>query len=198
MKKVIFGGLFGGIVLFAWSCLSWMVLPFHGQTINNFKDTAAVQATIMLNVDKAGVYTIPACPMKSTASPEAKEVLKKEAMAQRTQGPVAFAIVNPNGVGAMPVNMIKALLASIIGVMLVTWLLFQTSIESFFGRVLFFTVFGLAASVVAIYPVSNWWGLPLFNTLIDTADLVIGFFLAGLLISFCASRCEATSGKKRK
>lgn len=198
MKKVIFGGLFGGIVLFAWSCISWMVLPFHAQTINNFKDTAAVQTTMMLNVDKAGVYTIPACPMHSTASAEAKEVLKKEAMAQRTKGPVAFAVVNPNGVGSMPVNMIKALLASILGVMLVTWLLFQTSIESFFGRVLFFTVFGLAASVVAIYPVSNWWGLPIINTLIDTADLVIGFFLAGLLISFCASRCEATSGKKHR
>lgn len=195
IKKLVVGGLVGGIIVFAWGCISWMVLPFHGQVMNNFKDTAAVQTTMMLNVDKPGVYLIPACPMHSTASAEAQKELKKTAMAQREKGPFAMTVVNPNGLGSMPMAMGKALLLDIIGVALAIWLLFSSGgTQTFIQRVLFFAVFGLAAGVVGVLPAWNWWGFPCKAAGLDILDLVIGYALAGVVIAFCSARCEA---KKR-
>ncbi|MBI4970383.1 MAG: hypothetical protein HZC17_00880 [Candidatus Omnitrophica bacterium] len=196
MKKMLIGGLLGGAVIFAWGMFSWMVLPFHMQTMNNFKDEAAVQTTIMLNVSKAGVYGIPGCPRHETASGEAQNVLKKKAMEQMAKGPVAYVIVSPNGIASFPVLMLRSLAIQIVGLLLVILLFSQTSISSYLGRVLFFTTFAAAASVVGIVPCWNWWGFPVVDTLLEAADLLIGYTLAGLLIARCSECCQ-TSGKKK-
>ncbi len=36
------GAIAGGLVVFAWGAISWMVLPFHEKTIHTFGDQASV------------------------------------------------------------------------------------------------------------------------------------------------------------
>jgi hypothetical protein len=57
---------------------------------------------------------------------------------------------------------------------------------AYWRRVLMSTVVGLAIAIVGHLPAWNWWGFSLQYTLIEIADLVIGFTLAGVLIAWTA------------
>ena len=59
MKAVIKGTIVGGIIAFIWGAVSWMVLPWHMNTMEHFKSDSSVQATILRNAPKSGVYVIP-------------------------------------------------------------------------------------------------------------------------------------------
>ncbi len=184
IKKLVLGGILGGIIVFAWGMVSWMVLPFHMQCISMFKDEKAVETTVMLNVDKAGQYMIPSCPTKhKTASPEAQNELKKQAMTQMEGGPVAYMVVNPKGLGPMWQMMLKGFLIQTAGAFLAVWLLLSANIKSYFGRYLFLIVFSVAVAILAYLPAWNWWGYPCKDTLIDMADVIIAYILAGLVIA---------------
>jgi hypothetical protein len=65
----------------------------------------------------------------------------------------------------------------------VTWLLLQTANLSYRRRVGFVVVVALAAGVVAHVPFWIWWKFSTSFTLVEFADLIIGWGLAGLLIA---------------
>ena len=49
IRALIKGGIFGGIILFVWGFISWVVLPWHTITLNKFKDEAAVEQALTAN-----------------------------------------------------------------------------------------------------------------------------------------------------
>ncbi len=184
LKKLILGGLIGGVIIYAWGVVSWMVLPFHSKSMEKFKDDVAMQETIMMNVDKAGIYMLPTCPMKrGTADPAALKELKKQACAQFETGPVVYSVINPKGIGPMWQSMTKGFAIQLLGALLAVWLLLQANLKSYFRRVIFITVFSVAVAVLAYLPAWNWWGYPCFATLVDMADVVIAYVIASFAIA---------------
>ena len=58
-KSIVKGAIFGGIILFVWYMISWMALPWHKSTMNVFKNSSEVEAFMMKETPKSGIYVLP-------------------------------------------------------------------------------------------------------------------------------------------
>ena len=85
----------------------------------------------------------------------------------------------------MPLHMAVGLGIQILGAGLVTGLLLlvKKPKTSFTEKLGFVILFALAAGVICHLPFWNWWGFNVRFTLLSLADLLIGWFLAGLVIA---------------
>lgn len=148
-----------------------MVLPFHSQTLLSFKNETLVESALMASLDKGqgGIYLLP--------KPHSKESEQSNAR------PFAFVAMSPNGWGSMGTQMAVSFLLQVLGAALVTGLLLKTAGMSYWGRVLFVVIFALAVGVIAELPQWNWWRFSLAFVGAEIFDLVIGWFLAGLVIA---------------
>lgn len=170
LRKLILGGVLGGIILFIWSALSWMVLPWHMKTLQSFKDDNAVSQILTANSTQSGMYMLPSPQMKTS-------------QATPSQGPVMFAAVRLEGMPSMVREMIIQFIIQIVAAFLVTWLVMKTAGLSYLGRVGFVIVFALTAGIVTDLPYWNWFSFDTSYTLVALADLMVGWFLAGLVIA---------------
>jgi hypothetical protein len=171
-KQIAIGAIVGGVILFVWSAISWMALPWHMMTMTPFKDDHAVAQAIVANTDRSGVYFLPSSDQNLMAS-----------------GPLVYAAIRREGMTSIVPNLIKALAIDVVSAALVMWMLLQLSDRSFMGRVAFIVVLALVIGVAARLTDANWWGFPAGYTAVSIVELVIGWFLAGLAMArFAAPR----------
>src|SRR5213592_4004538 len=197
LKSLSLGGLIGGLVLFAWGVVSWMLLPWHLATLEKFKDEAKVAQALTANATKSGVYLLPNVHKHEPGMPEAKakkaEAKGKKAEAKRKkaeaegmkrmiQGPFMFAAVNLQGTSGSGAALPIQLVTTIVSALLATWLLMNTTLPGYWPRVGFLVVLALTAGVICHVPDWNWWGFSAGYTAVAFADLLIGWTLAGLAI----------------
>src|SRR5881397_2201976 len=212
LKSLSIGGLIGGLVLFAWGVVSWMLLPWHLATLEKFKDEAKVAQALTANATKSGVYLLPNVHKHEPGMPEAKakkaeakgkkaeakgkkaeakgkktEAKRKKAeaegMKRMIQGPFMFAAVNLQGTSGSGAALPIQLVTSIVSAFLATWLLMNTTLPGYWPRVGFLVVLALTAGVICHVPDWNWWGFSAGYTAVAFADLLIGWTLAGLAIA---------------
>jgi len=171
MSKCIKGGVLGAIILFIWSFVSWMVLPWHENSIHTFKDETAISQIIQSNASVSGIYFSPSYKAADANTPP-------------PQGPTVFAAVHLEGAqGSMTMPMVISFLTYLVAAFLVAWMLSKMNGSSYFQRVMFVVVFALAAGVVTDVPYWNWFKFDMNYTLIMMADLLVGWFLAGLVMA---------------
>lgn len=158
-------GIMGGIVLFIWSFISWMVLPWHATTSQVFQSEVAVSQAITANAPVSGIYILPA--------------VKGE-----TAGPMVFASVNLGGApSSMTMSLGVSLLAEIIAATLVAWLLMKTNKLNYLNKVAFVVAVAVVAILVKDLSAWNWMGFDTHYTLVMMADTLVGWFLAGLVMA---------------
>ena len=181
MDKVIKAGILGGIVLFIWSAISWMILPWHENTLNKFKVEPAIVQAITANITGPGIYFSP--QVKESAG-QAKDTVASDTQAN-TAEPMIFAAVSTIGkTNAMARAMGISFITQVLSAMFVAWLLLQAKGLSFIGRVGFVIVFALAASLITHIPYWNWFGFDTHYTFVEISDLLVSWFLAGLVLAF--------------
>jgi hypothetical protein len=205
LKALSLGGLIGGLVLFAWGVVSWMLLPWHLATLEKFKDEAKVAQALTANATTSGVYLLPNVHKHEPGLTEAKgkkaemkgkkaEAKGKKAEAKRKkaeaegmkrmiQGLFMFAAVNLQGTSGSGAALPVQLVTSIVSAILATWLLMNTTLPSYWQRVGFLVILALTAGVICHVPNWNWWGFSASYTAVAFADLLIGWALAGLVIA---------------
>ena len=179
-KGLALGTLLGGIIVFVWMMVSWMVLPWHCTAMNQFKDEAAVAAVVMENTEEDGVYVLP-----SMCGPGSME----EHMAATRKGPVMFAAVRKYGADMeSPAPYIIGFIITLLSAFLITYLWMFSGGTGYWRGVGFFTLVGLVVGVVGGLPNWNWWGFSIEYVGVEILDSVIAWFLAGLVISGVAKR----------
>jgi hypothetical protein len=188
-KSLLMGGLLGGIVVFAWSFISWTVLPWHTSQMLAFTNEAEVASVLSKNMTTAGIYYMPASP-KNYASLSAEE--RKAADARMEEklkaGPTMFGVVLPNEIMNMPKMMGVSLLFDILAALLITMLVMKTGDMTYAGRVSFIVTAALAVGIIAFVPFWIWFCYPTGWTLVMIADTLVGWLLAGLVIAKVAPR----------
>jgi hypothetical protein len=171
---------FGGFVLFIWGMFSWMMLPFHHSHIRKFTDESSVAAVIKKNAPSSGIYELPNT-FAYTEGTTREEMA--EGLEMMEEGPYMFASVRVNGVGKMSAWPFAAsLIVHMIGAFIAIWLLLQTKGLSSKKQVGFITLFGFGVGILGLLPDWIWWGFPVGFIAVNSVDLVIGWFLAGLCI----------------
>ncbi len=175
MFKVLVAAILGGIIFFAWNSLSWIVLSWHQQTINHFEHEEVVAESLNSNIDKAGIYLIPNIDHK----PDSDDM-----DTTTSNSPFTFISYQPSGmVRSMEDSMKFALINSILISILIVMLLSCTSDLGYMARVFFVTMTGMVGALLGHVPNWIWWGFDANYTIVMIADVLIGWFLAGLIIA---------------
>ncbi len=185
-KMIVKCGVIGGVIIFLWGMLAWIVFPWQSQVLKKFNNEQMVYDVIKENMTESGVYVLP--NMYTYASGMDQQQLNKEAVDQNKMmlaGPVMFAAVTQEGVSdKMTIgSFIVYLIIQIVGVTAAVWLLSKTMIRGFKHQVLFFTCFGALIGLLGILPLWTWWGFSIAYVFTCWIQLVIGWCLAGLAIA---------------
>ena len=156
-----------GVVLLVWGFVSWVILPWHDMVTNRFTNEPAVMQVLKENAPRAGVYTLPFSPEDHRAGETS-----------------AFVNVLPEGFDTSMVRLMGgALLGQWIGALLVVLLLAHTAGLGYWRRVLFVTLVGLAIAFISHLPYWNWFGFSTRYVAVMIVDILIAWFLAGLVMA---------------
>src|SRR5580692_11805421 len=124
-KKAIRGAIIGGIIVFLWCLISWMVLPWHVMVLKKFNDEGSVAHIIKNNAPESGVYVLPNTYKYNPSTPGQE---MEAGMKMMQNGPTMFASVQVEGFGQKSARpFIVSLILQIIGAGIVTWMLLQTN-----------------------------------------------------------------------
>ena len=192
--RIALGTILGAVVLFVWSALEWMVIPWPGDPLRGFTNEDAVVQTIKANVPRSGNYLIP-MEVKRTAgmTDEQYRTAVQNAENRVMQGPMIFASVRLEPMGSMVRYMVVGFITDVIAVLLACILLLHTNAVLYAGRVGFVAGLGVLIFVGGHLDEWNWWGFSNAYMLMQFGVLVIGWILTGLVISiFVRGRVTAT------
>jgi hypothetical protein len=182
-KKLILGAVLGGLAVFVWGTIWWMALPFSESNLQKFGNEDAMTQAIVDNAPRSGVYFLPNSHSEAGATAETKAAAEAAAWERMQRGPIVFASIQREGFTSMTTAMLSSLLINMIGALLFTWLLMQTKGLNYLHSAVFIAVAALAAGVITRLLDWNWWGFSTGYTVFAIVDIVIGWFLAGLVIA---------------
>lgn len=183
-KPLVLGGVLGGLTLFLWGAISYMALSWHGTTLEKFTDEALVAQALTANASRSGMYILPNPHKQEPGTTETQQQAAMEgAKARMMHGPFMFASVSLGGTRDMGQALLLNVLSDILAAALATWLLRQTAHLSYGRRAGFVVVMALTTGLAAHVPSWIWWQFSTSFTLVEFADLLIGWGLAGLVIA---------------
>jgi hypothetical protein len=192
--KIFLVGLLGAIAMFAWTSIAHMVLPLGEAGVQNTMDDEALLAALKANVkDKDGLYTYPSMGL----GPDATHAQMSEAMktfpAKLEKNPSGFFLYHPAGSRAMDMGKFLTIefVTELCEALLAVWLLAQTRIVTFGGRLGFVTAAGIMAAIATNVSYWNWWGFPTVYTASYMFIQVVGFFLVGFVAAIMFRRVTA-------
>jgi len=184
--KILLAGILGGVVMFIWTSIAHMALPLGEAGLREIPNESAVLSAMQSNIgEQTGLYIFPGPGVgKNATRQEKNEAMKHmgEKMATNPSGILMYhAPGRPMAFGKLlGIEFGTELLEAI----LVVFLLAQTSIASFAGRVGFVLVAGILASIATNVSYWNWYGFPCVYTASYMLIQIIGFFLVGIVAAF--------------
>jgi hypothetical protein len=192
--RILFAGLLGAIAMFFWTFISHELLPLGEAGVQNTTDDTALLNELKSAVkNKDGLYIYPSMGL----GPDATHAQRSEAMhtyeEKLGKNPSGFFIFHP--AASRPMNMGKYLtiefITELCEALLAVWLLAQTRIVTFGGRLGFVTAAGIMAAISTNVSYWNWWGFPTVYTASYMFIQVVGFFLVGVVAALMFRRVTA-------
>ncbi|PYV88973.1 MAG: hypothetical protein DMG90_12930 [Acidobacteria bacterium] len=182
-KRILLAGMLGAIAMFIWASLAHMVLPL-GET--GFKEIPSEQA--VLNSLQAslgtqpGLYIYPGLGLPPGATREQKNEAMKAAEQKLATTPSGLLLYHPPGAeGFSARRLITEFITEMAEVLIAVFLLSQTRISSYGGRVGFIMLVGLAAVITTNVSYWNWYGFPGNYTLAYMFTGFMGYLFAGMV-----------------
>jgi hypothetical protein len=192
--RILLAGLLGAIAMFAWTAIAHMALPLGEAGVQNTMDDDALLAALKANVkDKDGLYVYPTMGLGPNATHAEQSKAMETFPAKLEKNPSGFFLYHP--AGSRPMNMGKFLTTEFVTelceALLAVWLLAQTRIVTFGGRLGFVVAAGIMAAISTNVSYWNWWGFPTVYTASYMFIQVVGFFLVGLVAAIMFRRVTA-------
>jgi hypothetical protein len=181
--KILFAGILGGIAMFIWTSIAHLMLPLGEAGISEIPNESAVLNAMQSNIgDQTGLYIFPGLGVgKNATRQEKSEAMKhmNEKIAANPSGILMYhAPGRPFAFGkALGIEFVTELLEAI----LVVFLLAQTRIASFAGRVGFVLVAGILAAIATNISYWNWYGFPSVYVGSFMLIQIVGFFVVGIV-----------------
>ena len=179
-KRVILGGLLGGVALFFWGAVAHMLTPLGATGFSRLPVDRedALRASMKAAVTADGMYLYPGADMNKpmTTSEEAVWTAKLK------DGPSGLLLIRT---GAVEPGMSRQLMTefgtNVVSAVLAGLLLAATRLR-FAGRVGFVTLLGLFATLTVNVPYWNWYGFRTDFTAAALIEHVVGWLIVGLVL----------------
>jgi hypothetical protein len=181
--KIILAGILGGIIMFAWKFVGHDLLPLGHTGVHEIPNEAAVLDAMKSNIgDGHGLYIFPGTGFGDNATSEQEKQAMKELPQKMAANPSGVLIYHPPGRTFSFGKLLGIEFATDLAqAILVIFLLAQTDIRGFGGRVGFVLVAGILAAITTNISYWNWYGFSTRYTAAYMLIEVIGFFLIGLI-----------------
>src|SRR5262245_57995724 len=180
--RILLAGTLGEIAMFVWTSIAHMALPLGETGINEIPNESAVLSAMQSSMGgKTGLYIFPGLGVGKNATREEKNEAMKQMQQRIAANPSGILMYHPPGRQfgfgkSLAIEFITEVLQSV----LVIWLLAQTRINSFAGRIGFILMAGILASVTTNVSYWNWYGFPGVYTASYILIEIVGFVLVGV------------------
>lgn len=180
MKKILLGSIIGGLLLFIWQSLSWMVMDLHVKAHSYTEKEAAIMTVLNTELTEEGQYMLPGYKPGATQA-------ENEAKATANLGK-PWAMVSYHKSFEMPIatNIIRGLVVNILLMALFCWILSKITVPKFSTIFLASIFAGLIVFLNGIYTGHIWY--PTFDLMAHFVDYVVGWGLAGLWLGWWYSK----------
>ena len=180
--KILVTGILGGIVMFIWTSVAHMALPLGEAAIREIPNESAVLSAVQSNIgDRTGLYIFPGPGVGKNATRQEKNDAMKHMVEKIAVDPSGILMYHAPG---RPFTIGKWLGiefgTELLEAILVLFLLAQTRIVSFAGRIGFVVVAGILAAITTNVSYWNWYGFPCVYTASYMFIQIAGFFLVGI------------------
>ncbi|HJZ78858.1 MAG TPA: hypothetical protein VKD91_00890 [Pyrinomonadaceae bacterium] len=184
IKQLTLGAVLGAVVLFGWSFVAWTFVPWPGEPLRSFTNDEAIVAAIKANAPRSGNYLLPS-EVKRTAGMTDEQFQKasQDSMNRMMQGPIIFTAIRLEPFGSFPRALVFKFVTLLVAALLATLLLVQTNGLSYGKRVLFLTIPAALIFLGTNADEWNWFGFSNSYTAMQLSVLLIGWFLAGLVMA---------------
>ncbi|PYK28103.1 MAG: hypothetical protein DME52_02140 [Verrucomicrobia bacterium] len=181
--KILVTGILGGIVMFIWTSVAHMALPLGEAAIREIPNESAVLSAMQSNIgDRTGLYIFPGPGVGKNATRQEKNDTMKHMVEKIAANPSGILMYHAPG---RPFTIGKWLGiefgTELLEAILVVFLLAQTRIVSFAGRIGFVVVAGILAAITTNVSYWNWYGFPCVYTASYMFIQIVGFFLVGIV-----------------
>jgi hypothetical protein len=195
--RILLAGIVGGIVMFVWTSIAHMALPLGEAGINEIPNESAVLGAMQSSIgDKTGLYIFPGLGVGKSATRQERSEAMKQMQQRIAANPSGILMYHPPG---RPFAFGKALAfefsSEVLQAILVIWLLAQTRIGSFAGRVGFALIAGILAAIATNVSYWNWYGFPSVYTASYILIEIVGFVLVGVIAALVLRRPDSGSIK---
>jgi hypothetical protein len=192
--RILLAGLLGAVAMFAWTAIAHMALPLGEASVQNTMDDDALLSALKSTVkNKDGLYIYPTMGLPPDATHAQQSAAMEKYPEKLEKNPSGFFIFHP--AGSRPMNMGKFMtiefITELCEALLAVWLLAQTRIVTFGGRIGFVTAAGIMAAISTNVSYWNWWGFPTVYTASYMFIQLVGFFLVGLVAALMFRRVTA-------
>ena len=186
MKRMCLAACLGCVALFLWSGLSHSVLLI-GTGFTPLPQEEVTTKALSSAIKQQGLYFFPGRDFRHSTPEQEASRLERD----RT-GPTGIIIYRP--VGGEPFSASKLLiqlLASFVTALIISYVASLMAV-SYWERVVAITLLGLMACSTVGVIFWNWYEFPASFFVAQMLDLVVGCFLAGLVIARVAPRWRAS------
>jgi hypothetical protein len=191
--RIILAGVLGGIAMFIWTSIAHMVLPLGEAGIRELPNEQTLLTALQTGLgDKEGLYLFPGLGIGDNPTKQQQSEAMTRYPEKLANNPSGFLMYHPPG--ARPLAMGKWLtvefLTELLEIILAVFLLAQTRIVSFGGRVGFIFVIGIVAALATNVSYWNWYGFPGIYTAAYMTTQIVGFLCAGLGAAFVLRKVQ--------
>ena len=192
--KLLVAGLLGGIVMFIWTSIAHMALPLGEAGIGEIPNESAVLSSMQSTIgEQSGLYVFPGPGVGKNATRQEKNDAMKHMVEKMAANPSGILMYHAPG---RPFTFGKWLGiefgTELFEAILVVFLLAQTRITTFAGRVGFVLVAGILAAITTNVSYWNWYGFPSAYTAGYMFIQIVGFFLVGIVAALVLPRRAPT------
>ena len=169
--------MIGALILFIWNALSWMVLPFHSNTLKSIPENAFDTAMLQENLIEDGVYHYPGIPNDNS------DESFKEMEHKLKAGPRITLMVYKKGETEFfnPKTLILNLVFNLLTVVVLLSIVSQFKNKAINNVIWKTRLIGLLIGLDSDLPQMNWYMFPVKYTFVNIMDHLVSFLLLGLL-----------------
>lgn len=181
LKQIIIGGIVGGITLFVWGFVSWVVLTWHHDTIQQHDGVSTVVENVTDHISESGVYYFPPLTFDRT---DAEKMADWEDLLRA--GPRGYLVLQAEpGDPMAPMVLIRGFVAYAVAAMMASLLLIAAlpSLPNYRSRVVFVAALGVFTVISCYVVAAAFEEFPLRYTVGLAADTAIAWILAGITIA---------------
>jgi hypothetical protein len=194
--RILLAGVLGGIAMFVWTSIAHMALPLGEAGINEIPNESTVLSAMQSSIgDKTGLYIFPGLGAGKNATREEKREAMKQMQQRIAANASGILMYHPPGRPfAFGKSLAVELSTEVLQAILVIWLLAQTRIGSFAGRVGFVVIAGILAAITTNVSYWNWYGFPGVYTGSYILIEIVGFVLVGVTAGLVLRKRGRQSG----